>query len=72
LVLFGLFLLLGACTLLPTTHDSVKMKGGCDIAKRCEDMKDCQEAQYYLNTCNQTHLDKNHDGIPCENVGICK
>jgi len=42
----------------------------CGDKKKCDEMKDCDEAKFYFNKCGLTTLDKNHDGIPCEN--LCK
>ena len=33
-------------------------------------MSSCEEAKFYLEVCKHTNLDKDGDGIPCENV--CK
>jgi len=36
----------------------------------CSKLKTCEEAKYYLNTCGLKRLDRNWDGVPCEN--LCK
>ena len=42
-----------------------------DCSKRyCKEMKSCDEAYYYLKECGRSGFDRDHDGIPCENV--CK
>jgi hypothetical protein len=38
--------------------------------KYCKNMSSCAEARYQLNVCGYKNLDKDRDGIPCENV--CK
>jgi len=36
----------------------------------CKSMKTCAEAMYYLKECGAAKLDRDGDGVPCENV--CK
>lgn len=41
----------------------------CDTpAPYCKEMSSCEEAKFYLNQCNASRLDRDNDGIPCENV----
>ena len=40
----------------------------CSIKKTCSQMSDCDEAVYYYTTCHETQLDRDKDGVPCENV----
>lgn len=42
----------------------------CKKRKYCKNMSSCEEAKFYLEVCKHTNLDKDGDGIPCENV--CK
>lgn len=42
----------------------------CGNPKKCKEMKTCQEAKEYYKKCNLKKLDRDRDGIPCENV--CK
>ena len=42
----------------------------CKKKKYCKNMSSCEEAKFYLEVCKYTSLDKDGDGIPCENV--CK
>jgi hypothetical protein len=35
---------------------------------RCKSMKSCAEAMHYLKECGAKKLDRDHDGIPCENL----
>lgn len=37
-------------------------------APYCKNMSSCAEAQFYLNQCNAHRLDRDGDGVPCENV----
>lgn len=36
--------------------------------KYCKQMSSCAEACYYLTQCGYSGLDRDKDGIPCENV----
>lgn len=36
--------------------------------KYCKNMSSCSEAYYRFKTCGQKKLDRDDDGIPCENV----
>jgi hypothetical protein len=40
----------------------------CSTKKTCKEMASCAEAQYYLKTCGVKSLDRDHDGIACENL----
>lgn len=40
----------------------------CGVKKTCGSMSSCNEAYYYLNTCGQSKLDKDKDGVPCESL----
>lgn len=41
----------------------------CDDPKPyCKDMKSCEQAKFYLNQCGISRLDRDGDGIPCENI----
>lgn len=41
----------------------------CDTpAPYCKEMSSCEEAKFYLNQCGIGKLDRDSDGIPCENV----
>ena len=31
-------------------------------------MSSCAEAKYHLNECGEGRLDRDGDGVPCENV----
>ncbi|MFZ7109592.1 excalibur calcium-binding domain-containing protein [Avibacterium avium] len=34
----------------------------------CKQMKSCEQARFYLNQCSAYRLDRDRDGVPCENV----
>lgn len=40
----------------------------CSERKYCKEMSSCAEAKYHLNECGEGRLDRDGDGIPCENV----
>lgn len=40
----------------------------CDDVKYCKQMRSCAEAKYHLNECGESRLDRDGDGVPCENV----
>lgn len=40
----------------------------CGTKTYCRDMRDCEEALYFLNTCGLTRLDGDNDGMPCEKL----
>lgn len=33
----------------------------------CKEMSSCEQAQFKLNQCGMSKLDRDNDGIPCEN-----
>lgn len=47
---------------LSTTTD-----GGCG-KRLCGQMRDCAEAQFHLQQCGVTTLDRDSDGVPCESL----
>lgn len=38
----------------------------CDGRQHCSQMTSCAEATYFSNSCPNTKMDGNNDGIPCE------
>lgn len=38
------------------------------VARYCKDMSSCEEAEFALEQCGRSKLDRDKDGIPCENV----
>lgn len=40
----------------------------CSPRKTCGQMSSCAEARYHLETCGNTRLDRDNDGIPCESL----
>lgn len=46
-----------------------KQKFSCStVARYCKDMGSCEEAEFALEQCGMSKLDRDKDGIPCENV----
>lgn len=52
---------------VPQQHD-VAQKDSCGSKRYCSQMSSCNEANYYLSHCNARSLDKNRNGVPCENL----
>ncbi len=38
----------------------------CEGKERCPEMRSCEEAMFYLQSCPNTKMDGDADGIPCE------
>ena len=38
----------------------------CDGRVHCSQMRSCEEATFFINSCPGTKMDGDHDGIPCE------
>lgn len=36
--------------------------------KYCRNIRSCDEAYYLLKHCGMRNLDRDHDGVPCENI----
>lgn len=34
----------------------------------CKEMPSCEQAKFYLEKCDADRLDRDNDGIPCENI----
>ena len=52
-------------------HESAyrsEQRGSCGSKTYCNEMQSCQEARFYLEQCGLQRLDKDGDGIPCENL----
>lgn len=46
-----------------------KEKYSCDDPiPYCKEMKSCEQARFYLDRCSAYRLDRDGDGVPCENV----
>ena len=39
----------------------------CEDTKYCKEMRSCAEAKFHLNECVESRLDRDGDGVPCEN-----
>ncbi len=51
-------------------HKSSRVTTSCGSKRYCKQMTSCKEARYYFKQCGLKKLDRDKDGIPCENV--CK
>ncbi|OQB05206.1 MAG: putative surface protein precursor [bacterium ADurb.Bin212] len=40
----------------------------CGTKKTCSQMTTCSEARYFLDTCGVSSLDRDKDGVPCEDI----
>jgi prophage muMc02, nuclease, putative len=40
----------------------------CEDTKYCKEIRSCAEAKFHLNECGESRLDRDGDGVPCENV----
>lgn len=45
-----------------------KEKFQCEGKRTCKEMNSCEEARFYLTQCGVKSLDRDNDGIPCENI----
>jgi endonuclease YncB( thermonuclease family) len=53
---------------LPVKKVSTDSGFECGSKSRCGDMSSCVEANFYLNECGLTKLDRDRDGVPCESL----
>ena len=69
-----LILILTALSLAFSTATFAKSKKAdaeqfsCADRKYCKEMNSCAEAKFHLNECGESRLDRDGDGVPCENV----
>ena len=49
---------------------TINTQFSCASKKTCSKMISCEEARFHLNVCNNTRLDSDKDGIPCESICI--
>ena len=63
-----------AGTAVATTGEKSKPKPSpssgftCGSKRTCKEMTSCEEAMFFLNECGMRKLDRDKDGLPCENV----
>lgn len=55
-------------TAIPTSRSITTSVYSCTIRKTCSEMSSCEEAYYHLNACGNRRLDRDKDGVPCENI----
>lgn len=52
----------------PKKRSTPATNRSCGRVPYCKEMNSCAEAQFYLRECGATRLDRDGDGVPCENV----
>lgn len=52
----------------PTSVAASKSDFQCGAKRTCSQMTSCAEAQFYLNQCGLSRLDRDGDGVPCESL----
>jgi endonuclease YncB( thermonuclease family) len=50
------------------TREQAALATACGKKHYCSQMVSCDEARFYLTQCRVKSLDKNNDGVPCENL----
>ncbi len=56
-------------TLLAITAASATWALAFDcVEKKCDEMLSCAEAYHHWKVCGEGIRDRDHDGVPCENV----
>ncbi len=50
------------------TREIAAAGNACGAKRYCSQMVSCEEAKYYFTQCRVRTLDKNGDGVPCENL----
>lgn len=50
----------------PSRESNVSL--ACGKKHYCSQMASCEEARFYFTQCRVKTLDKNNDGVPCENL----
>ncbi len=50
------------------TREQAALGTACGKKHYCSQMVSCDEAKFYLTQCRVKSLDKNNDGVPCENL----
>jgi endonuclease YncB( thermonuclease family) len=51
-----------------SSNTTQPLSGSCGSKTRCQQMRDCEEAKFYLNTCGLKTIDGDGDGTPCEKL----
>ena len=52
----------------PAVQDAPSAGPACGKKHYCSQMQSCEEAKFYLTQCRVKTLDKDGDGVPCENL----
>jgi hypothetical protein len=56
------------CGLIVYQAASGQSYGACGTKYYCKEMTSCAEAQHFYKNCGLNRLDRDRDGIPCENL----
>ena len=51
---------------IPENINQSTVKYSCKGKTRCNQMRSCEEAMFYIRNCPGTKMDGDRDGIPCE------
>lgn len=54
------------------TREVQALPGACGKKHSCSQMTSCEEAKFYWTQCRVKTLDKDGDGVPCENLCAAK
>jgi hypothetical protein len=51
---------------LQQPSSSTHQQFSCDGRQHCSQMRSCEEATFFIQSCPNTKMDGDHDGVPCE------
>jgi hypothetical protein len=57
-----------AITLLGATPPASDENPACGPKSYCGEISSCAEARFHLEQCGVTHLDRDGDGVACEDL----
>ena len=55
-----------ATAIAPAPAPATTASFSCDGRQHCSQMSSCAEASFFNNSCPNTKMDGNNDGVPCE------
>lgn len=56
------------CLVVAAPAQAGPSKPFCGEKTECRQMADCAEAQFHYSQCGETRLDRDGDGVPCEEL----
>ena len=68
LILTALSLAFSTATFAKSKKSDAEQFSCGDGKRTCKDMDSCDDAKFHLHQCGMQKLDRDHDGVPCENV----